>query len=71
MDQDKLLLEIRQLCIINFVELQHIKQSLNIPDIEMHEYANSLDDHVKENLQKKISALCKSFPYLLKDEIQE
>lgn len=64
MQNNNELAELKELLILNFIELQEIKQRLNIADQDRpdpYEFPNSINRHI-EQLDKKLRALRKQMP---------
>lgn len=64
MQNNNELAEIKQLLILNFIEMQEIKQRLNIEDKDQpdpYELPNSIGEHLKQ-LNNKLMALRRSLP---------
>ena len=64
MQNNNELAELKELLTLNFIELQEIKQRLNIADQDRpdpYEFPNSINRHI-EQLDKKLRALRKQMP---------
>lgn len=64
MQNNNELAELKELLILNFIEMQEIKQRLNIADQDRpdpYEFPNSLEEHMAQ-LDKKLRALGRHLP---------
>ena len=64
MKQNSELTELKELLILNFIEMQEIKRRLNIADQDRpdpYEFPNSIESHM-EQLDSKLRALRKQLP---------